>query len=92
GVIAFQRIPNYLPPTWPDGPVPQQMHLDFEVADLDEAEVLVIALGAKKAEFQSSEKFRVYLDLIGHPFCLVHNPNLKKFDDPLTTEITTSRI
>ncbi|HEX7405621.1 MAG TPA: VOC family protein, partial [Candidatus Nanopelagicaceae bacterium] len=37
GVIAFQRIPNYLPPTWPDGPVPQQMHLDFEVADLDEA-------------------------------------------------------
>ena len=29
--IAFQRIKNYVKPTWPEGPVPQQAHLDFDV-------------------------------------------------------------
>lgn len=29
-VISFQRIPNFVAPTWPEGPVPQQMHLDFD--------------------------------------------------------------
>lgn len=76
GVLAFQRIANFVAPTWPEGPVPQQIHLDFDVKDLDKAELQVLALGARKAEYQSSEKFRVYLDPIGHPFCLVHNPNL----------------
>jgi len=91
-VIGFQRITNFVAPTWPEGPVLQQIHLDFDVANLDEAEIQVLALGARKAEFQSSEKFRVYLDPIGHPFCLVLNPNLENYVDPLTLEVTTSRI
>lgn len=75
-VIGFQRVENYVAPTWPEGPIPQQIHLDFDVADLDLAEAAVLELGATKAEFQSSEKFRVYLDPVGHPFCLVLNLNL----------------
>ncbi|HUX65794.1 MAG TPA: VOC family protein [archaeon] len=91
-VIGFQRVENYVAPTWPEGPVPQQIHLDFDVANLDEAEIHVLALGAQRAQFQSSDKFRVYLDPVGHPFCLVLNPNLENFQDPLTLEVTTSRI
>jgi len=73
-VIAFQRIPNFVAPTWPEGPVPQQMHLDFDVEDLDKAEAEILALGATKSAFQSATDFRVYCDPIGHPFCLVLNP------------------
>lgn len=91
-VIGFQRVENFVAPTWPEGPIPQQIHLDFDVADLDKAEVDVIALGARKAEHQPSKNFRVYFDPIGHPFCLVLNPNLENFLDPLTLEITTNRI
>ena len=78
-VISFQRILNYIAATWPEGPVPQQMHLDFDVKDLDEAEVEVLALGATKAAFQSATNFRVYLDPVGHPFCLVLNQNVELF-------------
>jgi hypothetical protein len=79
GVICFQKINNFVAPTWPEGPVPQQMHLDFDVKDLDEAEIKVLALGATKAAFQSATNFRVYLDPVGHPFCLVLNQNVELF-------------
>jgi predicted enzyme related to lactoylglutathione lyase len=69
--IAFQRVADYQPPTWPSGGHPQQLHLDFDVADLDEAEEQVLALGARKHDFQPGEGWRVYLDPAGHPFCLV---------------------
>jgi len=46
------------------------MHLDLIVADLDEGESAVIALGATKAGVQPGTKFRVFLDPAGHPFCL----------------------
>jgi hypothetical protein len=78
-VLSFQRIPNFIAPTWPEGPIPQQMHLDFDVKDLDEAEVKVLALGARKAAFQSAANFRVYLDPVGHPFCFVLNPSVELF-------------
>jgi hypothetical protein len=69
--IAFQKIDHFVAPTWPEGAIPQQLHLDFEVKDLDEGESFVLSLGATKADFQPGEGFRVYLDPIGHPFCLV---------------------
>jgi hypothetical protein len=31
----------------------------------------VLSLGATKADFQPGDTFRVYLDPVGHPFCLV---------------------
>jgi hypothetical protein len=52
--------------------VPQQLHIDFDVADLDEGERQVLAIGARKHESQPApDRFRVYLDPAGHPFCLV---------------------
>ena len=70
--IAFQRIPDYVAPTWPGGVHPQQMHLDFEVEDLDAGEAAVLALGAVKHDVQPMpDAFRVFLDPAGHPFCLI---------------------
>ncbi len=69
--IGFQKVPSYVAPTWPEGSVPQQLHLDFTVEDLDESEALALRLGAIKADFQPGESFRVFLDPVGHPFCLV---------------------
>jgi Glyoxalase-like domain len=69
--LAFQRIDDYRPPVWPGSEHPQQLHLDFDVLDLDEGEAAVLALGARKADFQPGQTFRVYLDPVGHPFCLV---------------------
>jgi len=68
--ISFQQVESYQPPQWPGQDVPQQMHLDLIVADLDEGESAVIALGATKAGVQPGTKFRVFLDPAGHPFCL----------------------
>ena len=69
--IGFQRIENYRAPTWPEGQVPQQEHLDFEVEDLDAAEVELLKIGAIKADHQPGTDFRVFFDPAGHPFCLV---------------------
>ncbi|MVA77382.1 VOC family protein [Auraticoccus sp. F435] len=68
--ICFQPVEGYVPPRWPSQTVPQQMHLDVVVDDLDTAEAAVLALGAQKAEHQPGETFRVFLDPAGHPFCL----------------------
>jgi predicted enzyme related to lactoylglutathione lyase len=68
--ISFQKVEGYAAPTWPSQEVPQQMHLDVVVDDLDTAEAEVIALGATKAEYQPGTTFRVMLDPAGHPFCL----------------------
>ncbi|MDE3009079.1 MAG: VOC family protein, partial [Acidobacteriota bacterium] len=69
--IAFQKVANYVAPTWPEGVVPQQLHLDFDVDDLDAGEAFVLSIGATKATVQPGTSFRVYLDPAGHPFCLV---------------------
>ena len=70
--LAFQRSPGHVPPTWPEGAVPQQLHLDFDCDDLDIGEEAVIALGAVKTAVQPEpDSFRVFLDPAGHPFCLV---------------------
>ncbi|MCC9204332.1 VOC family protein [Arthrobacter sp. zg-Y769] len=68
--FAFQRVENYTPPVWPGQDVPQQMHIDVDVDDLDEGEAAVLALGATKHEYQPGDTFRVFLDPAGHPFCL----------------------
>ena len=56
--------------TAPIRAVPQQMHLDVVVDDLDAAEAAVLALGATKHQHQPGTTFRVFLDPAGHPFCL----------------------
>ncbi|MBN9611413.1 MAG: glyoxalase [Actinobacteria bacterium 69-20] len=69
-LIAFQQVPDYTPPQWPGQLVPQQMHIDVDVDDLDAGEEAVLALGATKHEHQPGTTFRVFLDPAGHPFCL----------------------
>lgn len=68
--ISFQQVADYTPPKWPDQHVPQQVHLDVMVDDLDAAEAAVLELGATKHEHQPGTSFRVFLDPAGHPFCL----------------------
>jgi len=68
--ITFQQVEAYTPPRRPGQEMPQQMHLDVIVDDLDAAEAAVIDLGATKHEHQPGTSFRVFLDPAGHPFCL----------------------
>jgi hypothetical protein len=68
--ICFQQVEDYRAPQWPGQEVPQQVHLDVVVDDLDEGEAAVVELGATRAEHQPGTKFRVFLDPAGHPFCL----------------------
>ncbi len=68
--LAFQKVETLTKPDWPGQTVPQQMHIDVDVDDLDEAEKAVLELGATKHEHQPGETFRVFLDPAGHPFCL----------------------
>jgi predicted enzyme related to lactoylglutathione lyase len=68
--ICFQPVDDYTPPRWPGQDVPQQMHLDVMVDDLDTGEKAVLDLGATKHDHQPGTTFRVFLDPAGHPFCL----------------------
>lgn len=71
-VIGFQRVDAHRPPDWPARTVPQQIHLDFAVEDLDEAEARLLELGAGRPDQQpGGERWRVLTDPAGHPFCLV---------------------
>jgi hypothetical protein len=71
--LSFQQVEGYTAPNWPGQEIPQQMHLDVVVDDLDEAEAAVLELGATKHDHQPGTSFRVFLDPAGHPFCLCLN-------------------
>lgn len=69
--LTFERVTDYVRPTWPGGTVPKQLHLDLAVADLDAEEARIIACGATKADFQPTpNQWRVLIDPAGHPFCI----------------------
>jgi hypothetical protein len=65
----FQQVGEYTAPDWPDPSKPQQAHLDIAVDDLDEGEARALSLGAKRLPGEG-ERFRVFADPAGHPFCL----------------------
>lgn len=69
-ILAFQRVEAYRAPAWPGQDVPQQVHLDVRVDDLEAGERAVLAIGAT-ATGSTTDTFRVYLDPAGHPFCLI---------------------
>jgi catechol 2,3-dioxygenase-like lactoylglutathione lyase family enzyme len=71
--LAFQRIDDFVRPTWPGGAHPQQFHLDLWAGDIAAAEPAVLAAGATVHDHQPSENggFKVYVDPVGHPFCLI---------------------
>jgi catechol 2,3-dioxygenase-like lactoylglutathione lyase family enzyme len=74
--VAFQHVDELPEATWPDGPYPQQMHLDLRVArtaDLEVQHRRALDLGARVLQDRSDdpeEPLRVYADPAGHPFCI----------------------
>ena len=67
--LGFQLAPELPRPTWPGPAVPQQLHLDVMVDDLETARREVAALGARHLDGD------VYADPAGHPFCLIPRPS-----------------
>jgi catechol 2,3-dioxygenase-like lactoylglutathione lyase family enzyme len=67
--VMFQQVSGYNPPRWPDPSHPQQAHLDILVDDVDAGEARALELGASRLP-GGGERFRVYADPAGHPFCL----------------------
>ena len=74
--VAFQQVAEFPQATWPDGPTPQQLHLDLTVptvGDLDMQHERALTLGARLLDDRSGdpeEPLRVYADPAGHPFCI----------------------
>ena len=75
-VLAFQQVEALRRPTWPDGDVPQQLHLDMRVpsaADLQVQHRRALELGATVLDDRSDdpqEALYVFADPQGHPFCI----------------------
>jgi catechol-2,3-dioxygenase len=78
--IAFQQVAVLPEATWPDGPVPQQLHLDLSVPtteDLATQHEHALSLGARLLQDRSQdaeEPLYVYADPAGHPFCIFVAP------------------
>lgn len=74
--LGFQPVKELPEATWPEGPVPQQLHLDLtvgSVGELDEQHGRAMALGARLLDDRADdpeEPLRVYADPAGHPFCI----------------------
>lgn len=74
--LAFQQVAQVLEATWPEGTVPQQLHLDMTVSSAEELQTQhhrVLRLGGRLLYDRSDdpeEPLRVYADLAGHPFCV----------------------
>ena len=69
--LAFQRSEGRAQPApWPGGS--PRLHLDVHVDDVEEVTDWVLAHGATRAPGAPETGYRVFLDPVGHPFCLVH--------------------
>ncbi len=72
--VAVQLAPDHVPPQWPHGTQPQQIHLDLWVDDVEAAHDEVMSLGARllkpAADDAGPDNFQVYASPAGHPFCL----------------------
>jgi len=79
--IAIQHVAELPASTWPDSRVPQQLHLDLTVADIDELAKQrdrALSLGATTLLDRSSdvdEPLYVFADPAGHPFCIFVSPD-----------------
>jgi catechol 2,3-dioxygenase-like lactoylglutathione lyase family enzyme len=79
--LAFQHVAELPPSTWPDPQVPQQLHLDLTVPDVDELTVQrdrALSLGAAVLQDRSTdpdEPLYVFADPAGHPLCIFVSPD-----------------
>src|ERR671930_523940 len=79
--VGVQLAPDHVPPDWPDGTPPQQIHLDlyFEGIEAhDAAHERVLSLGGRLLKAvedpPAARGARVYADPAGPPFCLCWVP------------------
>jgi catechol 2,3-dioxygenase-like lactoylglutathione lyase family enzyme len=74
--LAFQQVAKLPEATWPEGPIPQQLHLDLMVPTSEELQAQherALALGARLLQDRfddPEEPIRIYADPAGHPFCI----------------------
>lgn len=74
--VAFQQVAALPQATWPEGPIPQQLHLDTTVPTVDElfaARDRALTLGATLLLDRTDdpdEPLYVFADPSGHPFCI----------------------
>lgn len=74
--LAFQQVDELPRSTWPEPTVPQQLHLDLTVGDVDELEAeraRAVRLGATLLLDDTDnldEPLYVLGDPDGHPFCI----------------------
>lgn len=79
--LAVQAVPAMTPPTWPDADVPQQLHLDMTVGDVEALALQrdrVLTLGGTMLEDRfddPDEQLYVFADPAGHPFCIFVSPD-----------------
>lgn len=66
--LAFQHA-QFAAPRWPDPAYPQQLHLDVDVDDCEQAQEVALRLGAILLP-DIGGSCPVYADPAGHPFCL----------------------
>ena len=66
--FGVQRAPDLVPPRWPDPAHPQQMHVDFQVADIEAAAQHAESLGARR--LSGNDHWITLADPAGHPFDL----------------------
>lgn len=69
--ISAVKVEGYQSPTWSEGDIAKQIHLDLAVDDLAAGVAVATELGAVRAEFQPApDRYVVLFDPAGHPFCL----------------------
>lgn len=74
--LAFQQVAALPQVTWPEGPIPQQLHLDLTVSSVEALEAQhrrAMELGARLLYDRTAdpeEPLRVYADPAGHTFCI----------------------
>lgn len=67
-VLIAQRVSPYTEPDWPGTSI---VHLDLAAdPNLESAVANAIRLGARPANPQRDDRWRVLLDPAGHPFCI----------------------
>ena len=79
--LAIQWVETLPPSTWPAPDVPQQLHLDLTVADMEQLTMQrdrAFELGATLRLDRSAdpdEPLYVFADPAGHPFCIFVSPD-----------------
>lgn len=73
--LGFGLVEGYVAPSWPDEGGRKQFHFDLACDDIVAEEERALGLGARLADPQPGETWRVLLSPAGHPFCLTDAAN-----------------